>query len=72
MKKLSIKREKELKKHLTQVAKILYHHTEEEKLQEFETIEWELRNQLLEKVAPEIGEFFFHKGANKLVERKEK
>ena len=72
MKKLSPQAEQELKKHLTQVAEILYQHTESEKLQDFETIEWELRNQLLEKVAPQLGEFFFHKEANKLRERKEK
>ena len=72
MKKLSPQAELELEKHLTQVAQILYQHTESEKLQGFETIEWELRNQLLEKVAPKLGEFFFHKEANKLRERKEK
>ena len=59
MKKLSPEVEQKLKQHLIQVAQILYQHTESEKLQDFETIEWELRNQLLEKVAPQIGEFFF-------------
>ena len=54
MKKLSPQAEQELKKHLTQVAEILYQHTESEKLQDFEIIEWELRNQLLEKVAPPL------------------
>ena len=72
MKKLSPEVEQKLQAHLIQVAQILYQHTESEKLKDFETIEWELRNQLLEKVAPQIGEFFFHKEQKNLVERQER
>jgi hemerythrin-like domain-containing protein len=43
----------------------LYEHTEVENLKTFETIEREVREQMLEKVTPQIGEFFFQKGGEK-------
>ena len=44
---------------LREVAEILYNNTSSEELATFETIELSVREQLLEKVAPKIGEFFF-------------
>ena len=43
---------------LREVAEILYKNTPSEELATFETIELSLREQLLGKVAPKIGEFF--------------
>ena len=40
------------------VAEILYHNTSSEELSTFETIELSVREHLLGKVAPKIGEFF--------------
>lgn len=43
---------------LREVAEILYNNTPNEELATFETIELSVRNHLLRKVAPRIGEFF--------------
>jgi hypothetical protein len=43
---------------LREVAEILYNNTPREELATFETIELSLREHLLGKVAPKIGEFF--------------
>lgn len=43
---------------LREVAEILYNNTSKEELATFETIELSVRNHLLEKVSPRIGEFF--------------
>ena len=43
---------------LREVAEILYNNTSTEELSTFETIELSVRKQLLEEVAPKIGEFF--------------
>jgi hypothetical protein len=48
-----------LNQYLTESARILYKYTEPEKQQDFESIEVEVRNQILEVVGPTIGEFFF-------------
>ena len=58
--------EKDLLNHyLTESARILYKYTEPEKQEDFESIEVEVRNQMLEVVAPTIGEFFFQaEGSN--------
>ena len=61
---LSPQAQAQLQSHLTAVAKILYAHTEAEKLDDFESIEWELRDQILEQVAPHVGEFFSQAAAN--------
>lgn len=58
---LSPETQRQLDFHLKQVASILYDHTEPEKLESFESIEWEVREQLLNQVAPEIGNFFSQK-----------
>jgi hypothetical protein len=55
---LSAEAQTQLDAHLSAVAEILYSHTEAEKLQDFESIEWELRDQILHQVAPHLGEFF--------------
>ena len=46
---------------LEEVAKILYKNTSPKELATFKTIELSIREQLLIKVAPKIGEFFFEK-----------
>ncbi len=53
---------------LREVAEILYRNTPSEELATFETIELNLREQLLGKVAPKIGEFFStkHKGLSRM------
>jgi hypothetical protein len=50
---------------LEAVARIIYQHTDSEKLKSFESIEWEVREQILDKVAPKIGEFFYPKEGRK-------
>jgi hypothetical protein len=67
---LSPKKQKELDQHLIAAACILYEHTESEKLKTFETIEWEVREQVLAKVTPRIGEFFFGRGTKESGEAK--
>lgn len=47
-----------LEEHLQEIAKILYQNTPKEQLETFETIEITVRNEILTKVAPRIGEFF--------------
>lgn len=47
-----------LENYLTEVARLMREYTEPEKLKDFESIEIEVRNQLMEVVAPTIGEFF--------------
>lgn len=61
----------EMKAHLEAVARILRQHTEPEKLQDFESIEIEVRKQVQEEVTPRIGEFFFQKGAREEGENRE-
>ena len=46
---------------MSETAKILYKYTEKDKLREFESIERELREQMMERVGPMIGEFFLTK-----------
>jgi len=48
----------QLEQHLEAAAQLLYNHTDPDKLKDFESIEWEVRAQLLQEVAPRIGEFF--------------
>ena len=58
MEHLSPEAQAQLQEHLEAAASILYAHTEAEKLKDFESIEWEVRSQILQQVAPRIGEFF--------------
>jgi hypothetical protein len=62
---MSPEKQQELDEHILGISRILYEHTEVENLKTFEGIEWELRKQVLEKVTPQIGEFFFQKGEKK-------
>ncbi len=62
---LSAEKQQELDEHILAISRILYEHTEVENLKTFETIEWEVREQMLEKITPKIGEFFFQKGEKK-------
>jgi hypothetical protein len=61
MKALSVEVKAKLEEHLIAVSQILYEHTEESDLESFESIEREVRAQLLETVAPRVGEFFCQK-----------
>lgn len=61
MQPLSKEKQAKLDKHIEAVARILYEHTEPEKLRSFESIESEVRSQILAKVSPRIGEFFFQR-----------
>jgi hypothetical protein len=47
-----------LEQHLHQAASILKQYTEPENLKDFESIEVELRTQLLTVVSPTVAEFF--------------
>jgi hypothetical protein len=55
----------QLDTYLVETAKILRKYTEPDKLNDFESIEIEVRNQMIEVVSPKIGEFFFSEGAEK-------
>lgn len=64
---ISVETQAELDGYLREVARIMYAHTEPEKLKSFESIEWEVRGQILDKVAPAIGEFFYLKEGKRQV-----
>jgi hypothetical protein len=66
MKALSAEVKAKLEEHLIAVSQILYEHAESGDLESFESIEKEVRVQLLETVAPRIGEFFCQKGGDEL------
>ncbi len=51
--------QKQLQEHLHKAAQILDQNTPSQKLQDFETIECTVREQVLSLVAPTIGEIFF-------------
>jgi hypothetical protein len=59
---MSPEKQQELDEHILAISQILYEHTEVENLKTFETIEREVREQMLEKVTPQIGEFFSEGG----------
>ncbi len=67
---LSPEKQQEFDEHILAISRILYEHTEVENLKTFETIEWEVREQMLKKVTPKIGEFFFRRGRKKVREAK--
>lgn len=56
---------------LKEVAEILYNNTPEEELNTFETIELSVRDHLLKRVAPKIGEFFSIQQQEQMLEEKE-
>ena len=57
---------------LREVAEILYRNTPREELATFETIELSVRDHLLGKVSPRIGEFFSAKQEEEKQEESEK
>ena len=56
---MSDKDKAQVNHHVTELAKLMRKHTEQEKLETFESIETEVRDQIQKIVAPKIGEFFF-------------
>lgn len=61
MSQIPAEEQSRLEHYLRETAKILYKYTEKDKLREFESIEKELREQMMERVGPMIGEFFLTK-----------
>ena len=55
--KVTPKESRELNKHLETAAAILFKNTPSEKLQDFESLELALRDQLMEHVHPTFGHF---------------
>lgn len=56
---MTSKEKYELKKHLKAAAAIIYANTPIDRLQNFESLELELRDQLQEHVQPAFGDFFW-------------
>ena len=61
---------KELQAHLEAAAAILFKHTPREQLQDFESIERSVRDQLLEQVSPQRAKFFLRKATGTNAGRK--
>jgi hypothetical protein len=57
--KVTPKETRELNKHLEAAAAILFKNTPPEKLQDFESLELALRDQLAAHVHPTFGHFFY-------------
>jgi hypothetical protein len=55
---LSTQDQDTLDEHLKQAAAIVKKHTDPQKLNDFETLEVELRDQMLSVVSPTIADFF--------------
>lgn len=49
----------QINKYIEELAGYMMEYTEPDKLEDFESIEVEVRNQIQEMIAPKIGEFFF-------------
>jgi hypothetical protein len=58
MLEIPLEEKAKLDQYLVETAKILRKYTEPEKLNDFESIELEVRNQMMSVVSPKIGEFF--------------
>lgn len=65
MLKMTSEDQAKLEASLNETAAILRKYTEPEKLENFESMEIELREQMLDIVGPKIGEFFFSEGGTK-------
>ena len=63
---ISPEKQQELDEHILAISRILYEHTEVENLKTFETIEWDVREQVLKKVTPQIRDFFFGRGSKEV------
>ena len=59
--KMEAEKRSEIQAHAKAIAKLLYEETDPEKLKSFEEIEKTVRQQLLEYVDPEIGNFLSKK-----------
>jgi hypothetical protein len=55
---MNLEETQELQAHLKPAAAILFKHTPPKQLKDFESLEMTLRDHLLERVNPEIGNFF--------------
>jgi hypothetical protein len=61
MSQMPAEEQAKLEHYLRETAKILYKNTDSDKLKDFESIEREVREQMMERVGPFIGEFFLAK-----------
>jgi hemerythrin-like domain-containing protein len=63
--------QKEIQEYVKAISKILYRHTDKERLETFESIEMTVREKILTEIAPQIGEFFLteEKGRRQQVEQ---
>jgi hypothetical protein len=71
MLKMTDEDQAKLTKHINEAAALLRKYTESEKLESFETIELELREQIQTVVAPKIGEFFSLKATSETIHKGE-
>ena len=55
----------QIDEYIEKLAGCMMKYTEPEKLEDFESIEVEVREQIQKKIAPKIGEFFFLKEGRK-------
>ena len=69
--KVTPKETKELNKHLEAAAAILFKNTPEEELQDFESLELALRDQLVVHVHPTFGHFFYEAAQKQMPEESE-
>jgi hypothetical protein len=65
------KETRELNEHLEAAAAILFKNTPKEKLQDFESLELELRDQLVANVHPTFGHFFYAAAPKQVQEESE-
>lgn len=72
MSQLELTKIKELQKYAQEIAKILYAETNPEEVKTLEDIEKTVRQQLLEYVEPEIGNFLSLRQAKQKREEKER
>jgi hypothetical protein len=70
--KVTPKETRELNKHLEAAAAILFKNTPREKLQDFESLELALRDQLTKHVHPTFGHFFYAAAPKQVQEESEK
>jgi len=61
MSQIPAQEQAKLEHYMRETAKILYKHTDPDKLKDFESMEIEVREQMMERVGPEIGKFFLAK-----------
>lgn len=69
---ISAKEQALINYHVTELARLMHKNTEPSKLETFESIEVEVRNQIQEIVAPSIGDFFCPMGEKNVQGKSEK